>query len=289
MSENVNVEVQSVLDRINQLNESRNLIEVKKGEIEVHEKDLKAIETIKGVSSDDYQVKKEVLDVTKKELENAEKEVEKLSFKRSELKPTFDELAKKFENELRAEQEREFYIEIGPVLDFSAVDENNNPVVTDGNGVEITDKEAREKQNVGRKAFKTLMEYLYHDVKWTAKTAPGLLVLVRNMEENKDWTRASEFNNVISLRSSNVLVLWRNILEEMEGKGFYDARKFLEVWANCGKGISETVREIQKQHEGVRQLGSQLNTVEDEYLRSENDLPEEDTELTTGEEVNPTL
>ena len=273
MSDNTNskLTVQVAFERIEELNKERVLFETKKSEVETHEKDLKAQKVVTGEDSEGYRVKKELLDTSKKELEEIEKRVQELSFTKSELKPVFDELAKKFEDELRSEQEREFHVEIGPSIDMQTED----------------GEELKQKQTAGRKAFKQLLEYLYKDVNWTAKTAPGLLVLVRNMEENKLWVRDKEFDNIIKLRSSNVLVLWKSILEDMTGKGFYEARAFLECWANCGKSISDTVREIQKVHENVRITGTQLNTVEDEYIRSVDDLPADEKELTTQEEVNP--
>ena len=275
---NNKLSVEDVLNRIKDLNNARELVSKKTNEIEVHTKDLNAIETIKGIESDDYKVKREVLDLTKKELEDAEKEVERLSFKRSELKTVYDETAKKFEQELRNEQEREFHVEVGPRPN----PENPEDIDEDGNLRPLT----KEEQNAGRKAYRKLVDYLYNNVNWTAKTAPGLMVLVRNMDENKFWTRDNEFDNVIKLRSSNVLVLWRSVLEDMTGTGYHSARAFLECWANCGKSISETVREIQKLHENVRIMGTQLNTIEEEYFRSENDITEE-TKITTQEEVAP--
>lgn len=263
-----------VLDRIKELNSSRELVESKKVEVDTHEKDLKAIETVKGVDSEPYLVKKELLSTANDDLKAAEEKVKELSFKKSELKPVFDELAKKFEEELRAEQEREFHIEIGPRPEAGENDEVR-PI-------------SKEERTAGRKAFKTLLDYLYNNVNWTAKTAPGLMVLVRNMEENKAWVRSEEFDNVIMLRSSNVLVLWRSIIEDMSGKGYYEARSFLECWANCGKGLSDSVRDIQKLHESTRKLGTTLNEIEDEYERSFDDLPKTD-EITTKQEVAPEL
>ena len=159
----------------NQMEEQKRIVSKKTNEIEVHTKDLNAIETIKGIESDDYKVKREVLDLTKKELEDAEKEVERLSFKRSELKTVYDETAKKFEQELRNEQEREFHVEVGPRPN----PENPEDIDEDGNLRPLT----KEEQNAGRKAYRKLVDYLDNNVNWTAKTAPGLMVLVRNMAE----------------------------------------------------------------------------------------------------------
>lgn len=274
MSDNVNEKsvIESTLERIEKLKELREKLAKSENELTVHEKDLNAALTVKGEGSDEYLVKKELLENTKSEVESLHKQIEELSYKKSELKPILDDIAKKFEDELRAEQEREFSVEIGP--NVYTQDENGEDVLNPVN------------QKAGRLAFKRLLEYLRKDVKWTAKTAPGLLVLVRNMEENNEWVRDKEFDNIIKLRSSNVLVLWRGILEDMEGHGYYEAKTFLECWANCGKGISESVREIQKYHEGVRLLGVNLNTIEDEFLKSEDDLGGVG-ELTTQQEVAP--
>lgn len=268
MSEN-KLTVQDVLKRIEKLNTVRANIEQLSNAVETHSRDLSAQGVVTGVDSDEYKVKKEILESTEEDLRKAKEQEKELAFTKVELKPILDEVGKKFEDELRSEQEREFHVEIGSVR---AEDDS--------------DDDWKKKQQAGQKAFKNLLEYLYKDVNWTAKTAPGLMVLVRNMEENKYWVRDKEFDNVISLRSSNVLVLWRSILEEMTGKGYYEARAFLECWANCGKGLSDAVREIQKLHEDVRVLGTQLNTIEDEYLRSEGEVPAE-SEVSTADEVAP--
>lgn len=260
MAEEVN-KIDAALSRIKDLNTARENVESKRIEIESHNKDLTAIETIKGVSSQEYIDKKERIAYVENELKEAEAKVEELSFKKSELKPVLDELAKKFEDELRTEQEKEYHIEIG------TKDEKGS--------------------NNGKRVFKQLLDYLYHDVKFTSKTAGGLMVLVRNMEENKPWVNSKDFDGVIILRSSNILVLWRSMIEDLEGKGFYEARTFLETWANCGKSLSDAIREVQKQHESTRILGTQLNTVEDEFDKSEDDLPHDEQSVSTQEEVDP--
>ena len=71
------------------------------------------------------------------------------------------------------------------------------------------------------------------------------------------------------------------------GKGFYEARKFLECWANCGQSISEAVRQIQKDNAVTRQLGADLNSVEEEFSRSENDIPESEETVSIKDEVDP--
>jgi hypothetical protein len=107
------------------------------------------------------------------------------------------------------------------------------------------------------------------------------------MEENKAWVNSKDFDNVIILRYASVLSLWRAIMEDFNGKGFFEARTFLECWANCGQSVSEAVRLIQKDNASTRQLGTDLNNVEEEFDLSEDDLPHEEDTLTTQEEVAP--
>ena len=141
--------------------------------------------------------------------------------------------------------------------------------------------------NKGKKVFKQLMDYLYHNVGFNAKSAASLMVLVLNMEENKPWVNSKAFDNHIILRSASVLSLYRCIMEDFNGKGFYEARTFLECWANCGQSVSEAVRQIQKDNAKTRQIGTDLNAVEDEFNLSENDLPEDEGQISTQEEVAP--
>ena len=201
-----------------------------------------------------------------KAYDEAQKKVEELSFKKSELKPVLDELTKRFEEAYKNDSVKEYHIEIAP-----KPEKEGEPV--DG--------------NKGKKVFKQLLEYLNHNVSFTAKTAVNLLVLVRNMEENKAWVNSKDFDNVIILRSASVLSLWRAIMEDFNGKGFFEARTFLECWANCGQSVSEAVRLIQKDNASTRQLGTDLNNVEEEFDLSEDDLPHEEETLTTQEEVAP--
>ena len=76
-------------------------------------------------------------------------------------------------------------------------------------------------------------------------------------------------------------------MEDFTGKGVFEARTFLECWANCGQSVSDAVRQIQKDNAVTRQLGTDLNNIEEEFNRSEDDLPKDEQVLTTQEEVAP--
>ena len=260
MEEKVINLVEETVKRIKDLAQARLDVESKKNELSVHERDLESIVNVLGVESKDYLVKKNLIDLTADAVKQSENRVESLSFKKSELKPVLDVVADEFQNALKEEQETEYEIKLG---DF---DKRGYPM--------------------GRKAFTQLMTYLNERVEWTAKTAAQLMVLVSNMNENEQHVKSKSFDNVIKLRSSNVLVLYHSILENMSGKGFNTAKDFLVVWANCGQAITNAVREIHKEHDSTRELGTKLNLIEDEFDKSFDDLPEDET-LTIKDEVAP--
>lgn len=259
-------QVTAAVKRVEELQKVRAEIESLKSELLAHQKDLANAETVFGVKSNEYELQKGHVTGTTSRIEEAEKKEAELSFKRSELKPVLDELTKRFEEAYKNDTSKEYHIEVAP-----RPEKEDEPVDA----------------TKGKKVFKQLLEYLNHNVSFTAKTAVNLLVLVRNMEENKAWVNSKEFDNVIILRSASVLSLWRFIMEDFNGKGFFEARTFLECWANCGQSVSDAVRQIQRDNASTRQIGTDLNNVEEEFNRSENDLPEEEGQLSTQEEVAP--
>ena len=253
--------VDETVKRIKELSQARLDVESKKNELVVHERDLESIVNVLGVESKDYLVKKNLIDMAKDTLKQYEDSVERLSYKKSELKPVLDAVAAEFESALKSEQETEYEIKLG---DF---DERGYPM--------------------GRKAYTQLKTYLNERVEWTAKTAAQLMVLVSNMNENEERVKSKSFDNVIKLRSSNVLVLYHSILENMSGKGFNTAKDFLTMWANCGQALTNAVREVHKAHEETRELGTKLNLIEDEFDKSFDDLPTDECAITTKDEVAP--
>ena len=254
--------VDKTVKRINELAQARINVENTKNELTVHERDLESIVNVLGVESKDYLVKKNLIDLTAETLKQYESQVESLSFNKSELKPVLDAVADEFQNALKEEQETEYEIKLGEY------DERGYPM--------------------GRKAYTQLMTYLNERVEWTAKTAAQLMVLVSNMNENEQHVKSKSFDNIIKLRSSNVLVLYHSIIENMSGKGFNTAKDFLTVWANCGQAITNAVRDVHKSHEATRELGTKLNLIEDEFDKSFDDLePTDECAITTKDEVAP--
>ena len=261
MEENVLNLVDETVMRINQLAQARIDVENKKNELDVHERDLKSIANVLGVESKDYLVKKNLIDIAMETLKECENKVEKLSFKKSELKPALDAAVEEFQNTLKLEQERVYEIQLGEF------DERGFPM--------------------GRRAFTQLMTYIEESFKWTAKTLPQLMVLHSNMKDNETHVKSKKFDNIIKLRSSSVMVLYHSITESLEGKGYNTGKYFMTMWANMGSSLTNAVRDITKSHETTRELGAKLNLIEDEFEKSFDDLPHDEEVLTTKDEVAP--
>ena len=242
-------QIVEVSDRINTLNESRRQLEIKKKEFDVHMNDLENIKTLYGETSKQFEAKKVVIEIADTELKKLEDKIDSLKFKKSELKPYLDTVTDLFDKERMTQVSREYHIEIGD-----------------------------------RKTFNQLLDFCYHSMIWNPKTAPALMTLANNLEENRAFARSKNFDGVIILRSGNVLALQDFLLNKMEGKGWHTAKEFLSCWASCGKNIGETVRQIQKEYDTAREYATYLQNIDSEYTQSENDI-EEDT-MTTKEEVS---
>ena len=258
-------QIAEAVKRVEELQKTRGEVASLQEELAAHQKDLVNAEKVFGVGSNEYEIQKGHVDGTLDRIDEAQKKVAELSYKQSELKPILDALTKKFEEAYKNDTSKEYDIELAPKPKEG---EKLNP-------------------NEGKKVYKQLLDYLNHDVSFTAKNAVNLLILVRNMEENKAYVNSNSFENVIVLRSASVLSLWRFIMEGFNGKGFFEARTFLECWAKCGESVSNAVRQIQKDNADTRQLGTDLNNIEEEFNRSEDDLPHNEEEVTTKEEVDP--
>ena len=240
-------QIVEVSGRINTLNETRRQLEIKKKEFDVHMNDLENIKTLYGETSKQFEAKKGVIEIADTELKKLEDKIDSLKFKRSELKPYLDTITDLFDKERMAQVSREYRIEIGDL-----------------------------------KTYNQLLDFCYHGMIWNSKTAPALMTLANNLEENRALARSKNFDGAIILRSGNVLALQDFMLNKMEGKGWNSAKAFLACWASCGKNIGETVRQIQKEYDTARECATYLQNIDSEYSQSENDI--EDT-LTTKEEV----
>lgn len=99
--------------------------------------------------------------------------------------------------------------------------------------------------------FNKFYKFLEKDAKWGHTTAAGLIMLFNNFREEKEKTRDPKWGGDITLRAINVSTLWQ-MLTAMEGSGFYEARNFVELMTVIGQPISEAVRQVHTDNQGLR-------------------------------------
>ena len=157
---------------------------------------------------------------------------------------------------------------------------------------------------VGSKGnFDKLCKMIEHDVEFDHSTATGIALLYSNLKQQKPFTRDDDWNGSILLKTSSCLVLWKAIMS-YKGKGFYEAKAFLEMIQLIGPELSKAVKTIDDKTTALRGLHNRLNEI-DNILDSgdyETDLTEEEekellkesesvikTEQAIEDEVNPEI
>jgi hypothetical protein len=140
-----------------------------------------------------------------------------------------------------------------------------------------------------KKIFDKLAKFLEKDSEWTHTTAAGLIMLYHNLREEKVKTTAKDWNNQIALRAANVSILWQ-MMTRMTGKGFYEARDFVELMATIGEPISKAVQRVHADNQEIRDNHAELAKL-DGFLdggQYENDTVEEKANLhEVADEVDP--
>ncbi len=102
-----------------------------------------------------------------------------------------------------------------------------------------------------KKVFEKLYKFLEKDAKWGHTTAAGLIMLVNNLKQQRVSVKDPEWDGNVLLRAVNVTTLWQ-MMSSMEGRGFYEAKNFVEIMATIGQGISGAVVLVQNDNQGLR-------------------------------------
>lgn len=128
-------------------------------------------------------------------------------------------------------------------------------------------KEMQEREYVidlkTKKIFDDLLKYLEKDAPWGHTTATGLIMLYHNLREQKDLTKAKDWDGLVKLRAASVTIMW-SMVTKKTGNGFFEARKFVELMAICGESLSVAVQEAHKDNTKLRENHHRLSTIDDQ-------------------------
>jgi len=108
-----------------------------------------------------------------------------------------------------------------------------------------------------KKIFDKLLKFLEKEAEWTHTTAAGLIMLYHNLREEKLKTTEKDWNNEVALRAANVSILWQ-MMTRMSGKGFYEARDFVELMAAIGEPVSKAVQRVHADNQEIRDNHAEL-------------------------------
>ena len=139
-----------------------------------------------------------------------------------------------------------------------------------------------------KKIFDSLLKFLEKDAPWGHTTATGLIMLYHNLREQKEFVRAQDWDGSIKLRAANVTIMW-SMVTKMAGKGFYEAKSFVELMAVCGESLSKAVQAAHTDNSKLRENHHRLSQVDDQLASGnfENDIESEDPIASVANEVDP--
>ncbi len=140
-----------------------------------------------------------------------------------------------------------------------------------------------------KKVFNQLVKFLEKDAPWGHTTATGLIMLYHNIREQKELSNSKDWNGVAKFRAANVSILWQ-MLTKMSGKGFYEAKHFVELMAACGESLSKAVQAVHEDNSSLRETHQRLARLDD--LANDpsviNDIVEDEVEtISLADQVDP--
>ena len=113
------------------------------------------------------------------------------------------------------------------------------------------------------KLYKQLMRFLEKDAEWGHTTATGLVMLYSNLKENSKAVQSKDWDGIVKLRGTSITILW-SMITSMKGKGFYEARNFIELMASMGEDLSKVVGQVHTDNQALRDNHTKLSELDTE-------------------------
>ena len=136
-----------------------------------------------------------------------------------------------------------------------------------------------------QKLYKQIMKFLEKEADWGHTTATGLVMLYSNLKESTKAVQSKDWDGIIKLRGTSITIFW-SMITSMKGKGFFEARNFIEMMAAFGQDLSQVVQKVHEDNKGLREnhtdmaaLDTEVNHPDvildvpiDEYNKAEDEL-----------------
>ena len=111
--------------------------------------------------------------------------------------------------------------------------------------------------------YKQLMKFLEKDTDWGHTTATGLVMLYSNLKENAKTVQAKDWDGIVKLRGTSITILW-SMVTSMKGRGFFEARNFIELMAAFGQDLSQVVQKVHEDNQELRDNHVKLSELDTE-------------------------
>ena len=116
------------------------------------------------------------------------------------------------------------------------------------------------------KLYKQLMKFLEKDADWGHTTATGLIMLYSNLRENSKAVQDKEWDGIVKLRGTSITILW-TMVTSMKGRGFFEAKNFIELMAAFGQDLSRVVQKVHIDNQELRDNHVRLSELDTEVNR----------------------
>jgi hypothetical protein len=141
-----------------------------------------------------------------------------------------------------------------------------------------------------KSVYDKFLKFLETEAPWGHTTATGLIMLYHNLREFKELTLNKKWDGILDLRSSSVTIMW-TMVTKMTGKGFYEAKSFVELMAVCGESLSAATNQVHQDNAQLRENHAKLSKIDDQLsdptLEIINDVEEEPTKASLADIVDP--
>ena len=107
------------------------------------------------------------------------------------------------------------------------------------------------------------MKFLEKDADWGHTTATGLVMLYSNLRENSKAVQTKEWDGIVKLRGTSITILW-TMVTSMKGRGFFEARNFIELMAAFGQDLSQVVQKVHIDNQELRDNHVKLSELDNE-------------------------
>jgi hypothetical protein len=111
--------------------------------------------------------------------------------------------------------------------------------------------------------YKQLMKFLEKDADWGHTTATGLIMLYSNLRENSKAVQDKEWDGIVKLRGTSITILW-TMVTSMKGRGFFEAKNFIELMAAFGQDLSRVVQKVHIDNQELRDNHVRLSELDTE-------------------------